>query len=204
MKYCLIILSLMCLAIQADAQCGAKCGTQRWAVKTLTDKKVRRVKFSPLKRRSIAWLRSREEPPEDAKSARRIIGIETLTFKIRGVLIADVRESDRDYRIVLADENDPSQTVAAEFPNPTCRNVCRSRYLGRMKKARAAYDRSIGRPPTQYREFKKRIIVETTGVGFWDFKYAAQQRGSAPNNVEIHPVLSFRILRVKRIRSRHG
>src|ERR1035437_1304842 len=93
----LLLLSFLCFAVNADAQCGVKCGSERWAVKTLTDRKVKNVRSSPVKRRSISWLRSREEPAEDGKSnTNRLTGIETITFKVRAVIQGHVRESDRD------------------------------------------------------------------------------------------------------------
>jgi hypothetical protein len=34
-------------------------------------------------------------------------------------------------------------------------------------------------------------VVEVTGVGFFDFMH--EQRGVAPNGIELHPVLDIRV-----------
>lgn len=181
----------------ASGQCGVKCGVERWQVKTLTDTTVKLVKFTPVKKKTITWLRNREEPAESDKTDEaRLLGIETMNFKVRGVIVGHVKEDDKDYHVVIAEENDPSKTIIIEFPSVECKSVCSSKYLVKIKKARADYIAKVGTPTSKYKELKKRIVIDVTGVGFWDMKHANPQHGVAPNNIELHPVLKIKIIKV--------
>src|SRR5713226_8909353 len=48
--------------------CGVHCGTERWAVKTLSDEQVACVDFTP-KQTTVSWLVS-QQPPERLPESR--------------------------------------------------------------------------------------------------------------------------------------
>lgn len=196
MKTILSLLLTLLFAYHASAQCGVKCGVERWPVKTLTDTKVNLVKFRS-KKKSITWLISREEPAEaDKTDDARLIGIETMTFRVRGIVVGHVKEADKDFHVVISEENDSTKTMIIEFPSSECRDVCSSSYAAKINKARADYIAKVGTPTTKYKELTKRILIEVTGVGFWDGEHATPQHGVAPNNVELHPIIKIKVIRV--------
>src|SRR5579863_1218332 len=81
--------------------CGAPCGTERWAVKTLSDADASSVNFSP-RPTTVAWLTAQPAPsllPADT----RIAPLELQAFTVRAQLVAIKEESDRDFHIHLAD-----------------------------------------------------------------------------------------------------
>ncbi len=188
---------ILALAFEIIAQCGVKCGVERWPVKTLTDEKLSLLKLKPIKRKSITWLITREEPDEaDKTDNARLIGIETMVFRVRGVVLGHVREDDKDFHVVIAEENDPSKTMIIEFPSSECKSVCNSGLVAKMNKSRNDYLAKVGKPTTKYKELTTRILIEVTGVGFWDHKHGTPQHGVAPNNVELHPILSLKVIKV--------
>jgi len=198
MKTPLIAFSMiLVLAFEIIAQCGVKCGVERWPVKTLTDEKLSLLKLKPIKRKSITWLITREEPVEaDKTDNARLIGIETMVFRVRGVVLGHVREDDKDFHVVIAEENDPTKTMIIEFPSSECKSVCNSSLVAKMNKSRNDYLAKVGKPTTKYKELTTRILIEVTGVGFWDHKHGTPQHGVAPNNVELHPILSLKVIKV--------
>src|SRR5262249_36141361 len=80
----LLVFSLAIPSIPQD--CGFHCGTERWVVKTLTDTTVNLIDLDPVQK-SIQWLRTRAKPhPLPRKT--RLVGIETMTFKVKGVVLS--------------------------------------------------------------------------------------------------------------------
>ena len=56
------------------------------------------------------------------------------------------------------------------------------------KTGRVLFGPKTGTPPSQ---LMKQATIEVTGVGFWDL-WEHGQTGVAPNDIELHPVLSVR------------
>ena len=169
-----------------DAKGSATCGVERWPVKTLSDKRVKLVKFRPHKT-SIAKLRSRVAP-DVGTSTPRIKGAETRTFRVRAQLIEFKSEDDRDVHLVIGWPADPSKTMIVEFPDTTCPGARKSPKKGKMAKARRALETACGIPPSS--SFAHLTGTATvTGVGFFDILHG--QTGVAPNGIELHPVLGF-------------
>ena len=169
-----------------DAKGSATCGVERWPVKTLSDKRVKLVKFRPHKT-SIAKLRSRVAP-DVGTSTPRIKGAETRTFRVRAQLIEFKSEDDRDVHLVIGWPADPSKTMIVEFPDTTCPGARKSPKKGKMAKARRALETACGIPPSS--SFAHLTGTATvTGVGFFDILHG--QTGVAPNGIELHPVLRF-------------
>jgi hypothetical protein len=165
--------------------CGIHCGTERWAVKTLTDADAASVDFSP-RPATVAWLTSQPAPstlPEDS----RVAPLEFQAFTVRAVLIGYKEEDDRDFHLLLADPDDPSATMIAEIPSTECSAACSSHYATDFESARRELEARYGLPENRFKSPRGSVIVDVTGVAFFDFFH--RQRGVALNAIELHPVL---------------
>jgi hypothetical protein len=176
--------------------CGTHCGTERWAIKTLTDSQGAVVINSPSTQSSVGALVALTAPRKLPRSAR-IAPTETQQFTVQAVLIGWKEESgpkgDRDFHLVLADPADHGKTMIAEIPSPTCASACASAKVAAFGAARQALIKELGPAPatmsvTLLNPPRK---VEVTGVGFFDFDH--KQDGLAPNCIELHPVLQITV-----------
>jgi hypothetical protein len=171
-------------------QCGRYCGTERWAVKTLSDPARERV-APALKEETVSYLRGLPRPVGHLEVRRD--GVETTTFKVRARLVAYKNEDDGDCHIILEDLDRRDETMIVEIPNVDCAGVCDSGHIDDFKKARSNLIDLLGpaspEPRARLHKSVREIIVEVTGVGFFDFEHNQSYR--APNNLELHPVLSL-------------
>jgi len=187
----LALLSLVTLwtSLASAQQCGVNCGTERWKVKSLTDTTVNLVDFDPTVK-TINWLRTR---PDSFPNTRRLVGIETMTFKVRGVVLKFKLEDDRDFHVVIAQSNNHARTMIVEFPNVECSEVCHSQFADLIRQARADFVARFGEPTESFTTLDHPIRVEVVGVGFFDRMH--NQTGRAlPSGIELHPVIGFRVL----------
>jgi hypothetical protein len=76
-------------------------------------------------------------------------------------------------------------TGIAEIPDPTCAQAANSTFVNDFIAARNFANTFMG-PPTNLNVNIPKVII--TGVGFVDPPHG--QSGVAPNNIELHPVLS--------------
>lgn len=177
--------------------CGGHCGTERWAIKTLTDRQSTNAINSTPEQTSVGALVALPAPPKLPQSAR-IAPTETQQFRIEALLIAWKEESgptgDRDFHLVLADPTDPGRTMIAEIPSPTCASACASAQVDAFGAARQALINELGPAPgtTSIVLVDPPRRVEVTGVGFFDFDH--KQSGLAPNCIELHPVLQITVM----------
>jgi hypothetical protein len=166
------------------AKSAATCGEERWAVKTLSDKRVKRVDFRPHDS-SIGRLR-KKPAPDVGSDTPRIDGVETTNYRVRARLIEFKREEDKDIHLVIGVPSAPQKTMIVEFPDTTCPGARRSPKKSQMAKARAALVAACGEPSSS--SFHPLQGTATfTGVGFFDILHG--QTGVAPNGIELHPVL---------------
>jgi hypothetical protein len=166
--------------------CGDPCGSERWAIKTLSDPDAGRVNLVPTPA-TIGWLRSQPRPPEVGEFLR-VAPIEMQTFRVEALLVGFMREADRDIHMVLADPLDPSLTMVAEIPALSCTGVCNSVHAETLRQVREQFAGVYGEPTAVYREgLRRRVTV--TGVAFFDYVHG--QLGMAPNGIELHPVLEI-------------
>jgi hypothetical protein len=184
---------LLLTAVTASGQtCGVHCGTERWQVKTLTDSTVGNIDTSEVVK-TINWVRTRT-PPSQLPNSRRLIGVETMTLKITGVVLFFKKETnDNDFHVVIAQVNNHAKTMIIEFPDSQCDHVCSSGFLQQMNEARQAFIARFGQPTTSFKSPDHPVKVEVVGIGFFDRNHG--QRGRAlPSGIEMHPVLKFRAL----------
>jgi hypothetical protein len=174
------------------ASCGPKCGTERWDVKTLTDPDESQVNFTP-KSTTVATLTAIGAPDPDPE-ASRLNSAELQTWVVHARLVGYKHEGDRDFHIVLADLDDPSNFMIVEIPDPQCAGACSSPKLAQFTKARQVFAAAFpNNPPASgFDSVQGDVEVQVTGVGLFDFFHG--QTGVATNCIELHPVLDFKFI----------
>ena len=166
------------------ATIAATCGVERWAVKTLSDKRERLVNFKP-KDTTVNRLRRKPSPGVGADTPR-IKGVETTSWRIKASLVEMKLEDDHDIHLVVSAPGQPSHTMITEFPDTTCNGAASSPKKAAMARARSKLIAACGDPPSSsFRHLSGSAAL--TGVGFFDILHG--QTGVAPNGIELHPVL---------------
>lgn len=174
----------MLLAIGAIAAVQAlACGTERWPVKTATDKDKVAVADAPVPA-TIAQLRAITAPEDPTvKSDRRYGPTERTVYETTGRLTLIKQETDQDYHIVIADAQ--GHTMIIEAVDPSC--ATGSRFETEIKKVRSDIDAKLSGPIKKRQPLQ--IMATVTGVGFFDRIHG--QEGVAPNGIELHPLLEI-------------
>lgn len=167
--------------------CGTHCGVERWKVKTLTDPNHAQVNFTA-KATSVFWL-VRRDTPSQLPEEDRLAPIETQVFSVKARLVGFKKEDDRDIHIVLADLDNPAETMVVEIPDSACEGVCSSDHRDEMIQARQSFVDHCGEPLQRFKTLWESLTVDVTGVGFFDRLHG--QTGVAGNGVELHPVLEI-------------
>ena len=169
------------IALLVFGSAAFACGTERWPVKTGTDRDAGSVANFP-KPTTIAQLRLIVPPahPEIRRNAR-FAPTELTTFKITGILTLIKRETDQDYHLVIADPANPRVTMIVEAPDPRCASG--SHFLDNIVFVRHVLDQKFG----QIVRLEPNVPVTVTGVAFFDTLHG--QEGVAPNAIELHPIL---------------
>jgi hypothetical protein len=178
----------------SQSACGVHCGTERWAVKTLSDPSAACVDFTP-RHTTVSWLVSQDGPQRLAEQGRSGT-IECQVWELTGQLVEFKAEDDGDFHIVLADLEKPDLTMIVEIPDPSCTGVCDSPHRAEIVRARENFIQVFGLPPKRFQRMTQTVTVTITGVGFFDFKH--RQTGLAPNGIELHPVIGFEVHNVPR------
>jgi len=166
---------------------NARCGVERWAVKTGTDRDAHLVDMSVHNQTRIAAMRS-WPAPDFLPPTTRIDPYELKVWTVDGTLTAykvedNPNTGDSDYHLVLADES--GNTIIVEIPLPTCVKEG-SPFLEAITNAREKFDAMFQATGT-FQDTDTPVRV--SGVGFFDFHHG--QRGVAPNAIELHPVLDI-------------
>jgi hypothetical protein len=158
------------LALPASATSGrTDCGTERWTVKTLQD----RPALLPIQTTTIAALITQAKPsPLPGNRAP----FERHQFRITAQVVRVHSEDDGDLHLVLQDA--AGHTMIAEAPTAACNAGATTQRRQQMAQARTAV-KVCGK-------------AEIVGVAFFDFFH--HQDGVAPNEIELHPILSFKCL----------
>lgn len=152
--------------------------------KTLTDSGWAKVNFAP-SLSSVATLRTLD--PSSSGPGRPRTATELGTYQVTARLVYAKLELDHDIHLVVADPTTLG-TMIVEFPDPTCPVVAGTPHASDIASARQAILKAIG---TTYAP-QLFGTAEITGVGFFDAIHG--QHGVAPNGIELHPALSFRLL----------
>jgi uncharacterized protein DUF3761 len=162
--------------------CGVHCGTERWAVKTLSDSDRARVEMQPVPttiETLVALARPLAHP-----AFRRVAPVEITVYQVQARITWLTTEADSDYHVVLASPEDTTITMIAEVPDPQCAGACASGLASTYAELRQTLVDHLNSPHSVARP-----LVRVTGVGFFDFYH--RQRGAARNAIELHPVLKI-------------
>ena len=163
------------------------CGTERWAVKTLSDPGASQVVMEP-EDATVAELVA-IPAPKQSSATMRIHPLEKKTLRVHATLEGFKRESDQDFHIVISDPDDPSKTMIAEIPDQDCSGACTATQKHDFQATRDLLVSRFGEAKSSFTKIKGNVPVVITGVGFFDFAHG--QTGLAFNCVELHPVLSI-------------
>jgi hypothetical protein len=166
------------------ATCGHRCGSDRWSVKTLSDFDRDQVNLVPMDatvEELVALPRPRARP-QNARAAP----VELTVYRVRGYYGGGEPQQDGDIHVIIYGLEDQRLSLVTEIPNPACSGACTSGLGALYAEARARLEAIRARP----NPLDRPIILEITGVGFWDRREHAT--GSAPNGIELHPVLMLR------------
>jgi hypothetical protein len=167
--------------------CGSHCGTERWRVKTVSDDDADKVSTTS-DQKSVADLLGEPAPGSLPQSSR--LPIEKTQVRVDALLIGrKIETKDKDFHLVIANPEDPTQTMIAEIPNPVCTSACQSKFIQNYKDARAAVVNELGQPTSTFVRLRTPEMVHIIGIPFFDFDHG--QTGLAVNCIEIHPVLSI-------------
>jgi hypothetical protein len=156
-------------------------------VKTGTDADAGQVEPAAAVPRTVAQLCSLAEPASKPRNNRANTAEKTV-FDVTATLREfkwenDPDSGDSDYHLVIKDAS--GRTFIAEIPNPVCVGNA-SPFHDAIHDARAAFDAKF----TATGSFTPaNVPVKLTGVGYFDFDHG--QRGAAPNQFEMHPVLAI-------------
>jgi hypothetical protein len=145
------------------------CGVERWKVKTLQD----RPSLLAVQTTTIARVIG-EPKPSPLPGTRA--PFERHQFRITAQVTKVISEDDGDKHLVLRDP--AGNTMIAEAPTSDCNSGATAYRRNQMAEARAAV--------------KVCTKAEITGVAFFDFFH--NQTGVAPNEIELHPILTFKCL----------
>jgi hypothetical protein len=164
--------------------CGARCGVDRWAVKTLTDLDREQVDLTPADAtvEELVALQRPAERPNDGRAPP----VELTVYRVRGYLGGWSGQADGDIHVVLYGLVNQRVSIVTEIPDPDCSGVCASGLGGLYLEARRRLDAILSRPNPEDRP----TVLEIVGVGFWDRREHAN--GAAANGIELHPVLQLR------------
>jgi hypothetical protein len=168
-----VLLLILSLAAPAYPQ-ARTCGVERWNVKIINDLDaalvVREAVASTIN--ALISIPGEPAPPENGRTP-----LERRVFRVRGIILESRPvQADGDIHLVIGDPADRTRFLVAEIPDSAC--ALGSRYATQFAEAR----RKVATLP-------QGTEVEVEGVAFWDDDHG--QLGAAPNNIELHPLLSI-------------
>jgi len=163
---------------EGKTMCG---GVERWSEKVLVDALENTINFTPINTtvNNLVNLVT----PTPSSSMPRYAGVEDKTYKFVCNVTIKKSETDNDYHLVLSDG---TNTMIGEIPDPTCSAAASSAFVNQYLAGRNFVDTYIG--PGNVSNINI-APVEVYGVAFVDPPHG--QTGAAPNNLEIHPILSI-------------
>jgi hypothetical protein len=208
-QFGLFLLMLFLAGTSAAQNCG---GTERWGPKDGTDPQALNIDLTNITPEAVTDLVTIHQPQLPGDNKTRIVPDETHVYRLQARLIKWKHESDGDYHLVFTDDtlnygdesaNPPvpptGHSFIGEVPDPNCF----SGHDGSFGSQTPFADGVISARQTIDQRFPNAdqtgnwndgadAQVEITGIGFFDRPH--KQTGRAPNNIEIHPILSIRFL----------
>jgi len=117
---------------------------------------------------------------------------ERQVYTVRAVLLRFTLASDGDIHLAIADPHNRAVTMIAEIPDPDRMTGAPERYRNQVAQTRRNFVAAFGAPALDiWRPVGRQVQV--TGPIFFDYRAGPPggEAGVAPNDVEIHPVLSI-------------
>jgi hypothetical protein len=173
-------LSVLALLAASTVPLFAECDAVRAMVRVAADADAARIAAAPIPA-SIESLRDLPAP-RPLPQQHRIAPVETTIYTVTATLVEYAGGGDEDRHLVLADE--AGRTIVATLPSAACSGD--SRFTGAIERARAELGSRFA-PAASYRAAG--VPVEVTGIGF--FGFLQDQRGLAPNGIELRPVTAI-------------
>ena len=160
---------------------AAACGGERQPVAVAADRNA--VLIADFARtESIAQLAALAAPRRpDARPDTRFAPAELTVWEVSGTLRTIAKDPDGNYRLVIADPDQPELTLVAVAPDPAC--TAGSRFSANILAVRHALDRTFG----PFSQLAPDRPVTATGIGF--FSAAGSAAGAAPNGFELAPLI---------------
>ncbi|HKU67125.1 MAG TPA: hypothetical protein VJP85_05040, partial [Candidatus Baltobacteraceae bacterium] len=149
--------------------CGTSCGVQRWHIKTLGDAYVNTINWTPILG-NVSTLTSAPVPVnyDQYNDTTRYAPYETQAYRIRATLVGWKIETDHDFHIVIADVNNPSNTMIIEPPDPNCSSACDGGFANYFQSVRTKITNCFGQAPSSFTNFNSGIVVDVTGMPLFD------------------------------------
>ncbi|MDR3609700.1 MAG: hypothetical protein P4L27_04005 [Ignavibacteriaceae bacterium] len=161
------------------------CGVERWAVKTCIDADTVNINFNNIVPSSIAYQRSLVHPTLPSDNTTRL-AVEDTVYQITCQLVEYKYETDQDYHVVIKTIGSASETMVSEIPDPTCAGISNTSRYQELIALRTWFSNRYS-PTSIFKSVGDTVTL--TGVGFFDFAHG--QTGAAPNQREIHPILTM-------------
>ena len=184
------VLLALALANLSQSRLDARCGVQRWDVKTGKDAQTSSIDLSSPTPTTIAFLTdlTRFPAPHPWPPPSRLAPEELTFWTLDATLDSfkfedDPQTGDSDYHLIIKD--DVGNTMVAEIPFPGC--VTGSVWASQITQTRADFDARF--TATSTFTSAQNTPVRITGIAMFD--KSAHGSGHSPNGMEIHPVLSI-------------
>lgn len=155
-------------------------------MKTLTDPDAASV--DPVAKRTTVFALNQLTRPTILRTTTPRLPEELVTYVVSARLGEARLMGDGDIHLVLHGLTSAA-TVVVEFPDPRCTTAAAAADANRMARARAALQRACGK--ISYRRVDLVGRAQVTGPLFFDFENGSE--GQADNDVELHPVVGFRL-----------
>jgi len=208
-RFVVFLLMLFLAGTAAAQNCGGK---ERWGPKDGTDPQAPNIDLTNITPEAVTDLVAIHQPHLPSDNTTRIVPDETHVYRVQARLVKWKHESDNDYHLVLTDDTlnytDESahppvpptgHSFIGEVPDPSCFSGSdgsfgsQTPFADGITSSRQTIDQRFpNADQTGNWNDGADAQVEITGIGFFDRPH--NQTGRAPNNIEIHPILSIRFL----------
>jgi hypothetical protein len=160
---------------------AAACGSERRPVPVAADQNA--VEIADFARRAgIAELAAIAAPTAPAaRPSARLVPAELTVYTVSGTLLAIDKMADGDIRLILADPDQPNTAMIAVAPDPAC--AAGSRFADNIAAVRHAIERKFG----AFSQLTPNLPVTATGIAYFGARRG--EPGTAPNGIELHPLL---------------
>ena len=209
-QFGLFLLMLLLAGTSAAQNCGGK---ERWGPKDGTDPQAPNIDLTNITPEAVTDLVTIQQPHLPGDNTTRIVPDETHVYRVQARLVKWKHEpDDDDYHLVLTDDtlNFTDETAhppvpptghsfIGEVPNPSCfsgrdgSHGTQTPFADGITSTRQTMDQRFPNADQSGNwNDGADAQVEITGIGFFDRPH--KQTGRAPNNIEIHPILSIQFL----------